>query len=173
MPFDVRPRSRMLSPTLGIDRELYQLEQTTGLPIRLAYTLLACFADREGRFPWEPEALRIRMMPYDELDFSTVLEALRKEGKIERYEANGEIVGVMLNFHKHQHPNAHERPSRLPPPPKAIANRQYGKKRKKRPIEDTGKVGETREERKGGRKALQNMVNDLAAKKAMPEGTTT
>jgi hypothetical protein len=111
------PRSRLIHPGLFTDPELYEAEERTGLPLRLAYTGLSCVADREGRFKWEPRVIKLDVLPYDPVDFAAVLDALAAEGFIRAYEVEGHKYGHIPNFLKYQKPHEREAASRIPPPP--------------------------------------------------------
>lgn len=112
-------RIRTIKPGFYLHEGLYDLEMETGLPIRVAYSGLWCAADREGRFPWKPRTLKACILPYDNLDFSRVLDALATRGFIVRYASNGEEFGYIPTFHRHQVINNRERASELPQPPVA------------------------------------------------------
>lgn len=111
------PRNRIVHPGLFTDDDLYEAEKTSGLPIRLAYAGLTCVADREGRFEWKPRQLKLDVLPYDQCDFDTVLEALASGGWIRAYVVDGRKYAHIPNFLKFQKPHRRESPSALPPPP--------------------------------------------------------
>jgi hypothetical protein len=110
-------RIRTVKPSFFLHEELYDLEQETGLPIRLAYAGLWTQADREGRFRWRPRELKTQILPYDEVDFSRVLDALSGRAFITRYQVGGQDYGVIPTFLRHQVINNRERQSELPAPP--------------------------------------------------------
>ena len=68
-------RIRTVKPEFFTHEGLFELEKETGLPIRVAFAGLWCAADREGRFKWEPRRLGVQILPYDQVDFSRVLDA--------------------------------------------------------------------------------------------------
>jgi hypothetical protein len=109
-------RIRTIKPEFFRHYDLFQLEKETELPIRIAFIGLWTVADREGRFKWRPEALKVECLPYDILDFSRVLDALMTRGFICSYASNGEQFGYIPSFLKHQVINNRERPSFLPNP---------------------------------------------------------
>ena len=74
-------------------------------------------ADREGRFRWQPRILKLDILPFDEVDFSLVLDTLANHEWIEKYTVEGEVYGVIPKFLAHQRPNTREAASILPPPP--------------------------------------------------------
>lgn len=111
-------RIRTVKPELFRHHDLFTLEKETGLPVRLAFIGLLTVADREGRFKWRPEEVKLDVLPYDhDIDFSRVLDALATRGFVKRYEVDGRFFGVITQFKAHQHINGRESDSRLPPPP--------------------------------------------------------
>lgn len=109
-------RIRTIKPEFYTHEELYDLEQSTGLPIRVAYTGLWCAADREGRFKWEPRRLKLAILPFDEIDFSRVLVALESRGFIRKYRVDEKEYGTIPTFSDHQSINNKEKDSSLPKP---------------------------------------------------------
>lgn len=113
-------RIRTVKPEFFRHRRLYLAEKETKLPLRVAFAGLWGCADREGRFKWEPEELKLDCLPYDDLDFSRVLDALGTRHFIAKYEAAGRWYGCIPAFKLHQVINNRESPSSLPVPPKEI-----------------------------------------------------
>lgn len=107
-------RIRTVKPDFFLHEGLYDLEQETGWPMRIAYQGLWCQADREGRFPWQPRKLKSQVCPYDELDFSRVLDALATRGFLVKYACRGQLFGAIPTFKTHQVINNKERDSVLP-----------------------------------------------------------
>ena len=97
--------------------ELFKTERESGLPIRVAFAGLWTAADREGRFRWEPEVLKLDCLPYDQIDFSRVLDALVTRGFVEKYTSSGRDFGWIPGFKRHQIINNRESISILPEPP--------------------------------------------------------
>lgn len=95
-------RIRTVKPELFKHEDLFDAEQKSGLPLRLAFIGLFTVADCEGRFKWRPRTLKLDVLPHDFIDFATVLNALENAGFIERYEVDGEIYGWIPSFTKHQ-----------------------------------------------------------------------
>jgi len=110
-------RIRTVKPELFRHEDLHEAEISTQLPLRLAFIGLFICCDREGRFRWKPKQLKLDVMPYDEIDFSRVLDALLTRGFVVKYEVSGEIYGYIPSWHKHQSINNKESASNLPPPP--------------------------------------------------------
>jgi len=109
-------RIRTVKPELFKHEDLYDLERESGLPIRLAFIALFTVADREGRFKWRPRTLKIECLPYDECDFSRVLDALATRGFVVKYASGEEIFGHIPSFNRHQVVNNRESPSDIPSP---------------------------------------------------------
>lgn len=106
-------RIRTIKPEFFLHEGLCTLEESTGLPVRLAFIGLWCVADREGRFRWEPRKLGVQILPYDSRDFLYVLEALHGAGFLVRYGPSGEF-GFIPSFLKHQCINVREAKSLIP-----------------------------------------------------------
>jgi len=109
-------RIRTVKPELLTHEDLFMLEKETGLPIRLAFVGLFTVCDREGRFKWQPNRIKLAVLPYDELDFSRVLHALETRGFIRMYSVNDEIFGHIPTWAKHQVINNRESASEIPEP---------------------------------------------------------
>lgn len=107
-------RIRTVKPELFRHEGLYELEQETGLPIRISFAGLFTACDREGRFCWRPRQLKLDVLPYDNIEFLRVLDALVSRGFIVKYENSGELYGCIPTFSKHQIINNKERKSYLP-----------------------------------------------------------
>lgn len=109
-------RIRTIKPEFFLHDELFDLEKSSELPIRLAFIGLWCAADRKGRFKWEPRRLGAAILPYDGADFSRVLDALATRGFIERHASGTVEFGVIPSFERHQLINNRESQSVLPEP---------------------------------------------------------
>lgn len=107
-------RIRTVKPELFRHESLYEAEIKTNLPLRLAYIGLFTACDREGRFKWKPRALKLDVLPYDQLDFSRVLDALVTHGFIVKYENDGDEFGCIPTWSQHQVINNRESISLLP-----------------------------------------------------------
>lgn len=107
-------RIRTVKPELFRHEGLYEAEQQTGLPLRLAFIGLFTCADREGVFRWQPRQLKLDIMPYDDIDFSRVLDALATRHFIVRYACGTDEYGVIPTFRKHQVINNREKSSGFP-----------------------------------------------------------
>lgn len=109
-------RIRTIKPELFKHESLFDLEARTGLPVRLAFMGLFTCCDREGRFKWRPRALKVDVMPYDDVDFSAVLDAMESGGFVTRYVVDGESFGYIPSFSRHQNINLREAASTIPAP---------------------------------------------------------
>jgi len=108
-------RIRTIKPEFFLHDGLYEAEKTEGMPLRIAFTGLWCAADREGRFKWEARRLGVAILPYDQIDFSRVLDALTTRGFIKKYRVAGVWYGVIPSFGRHQVINNRESKSEIPP----------------------------------------------------------
>ena len=113
----MRGRIRTIKPEIFSDEELWDLAQQTGFPVLQAFAGLWCFADREGRFKWQPRRLKSMVLPYWEGDFAAILEALERAHFVVSYEVDGHRYGYVRNFSAHQRPDHREPPSIIPAPP--------------------------------------------------------
>lgn len=110
-------RIRTVKPSFFRHRQLFLAEKESGLPLRLAFEGLWTVADRDGRFKWEPEEHKLDCLPYDDVDFGKVMDALCEHGFITKYEVGGRHYGVIPSFTDHQVINNREAASKLPPQP--------------------------------------------------------
>ena len=109
-------RIRTIKPEFFTHEGLFEAEQETKLPIRIAFAGLWCVADREGRFKWEPRRIGVQILPYDAIDFSRVLDALVTRGFIVKYRVGNECFGAIPSFQRHQVINNRESRSTFPDP---------------------------------------------------------
>ena len=109
-------RIRTIKPEFFRHEGLYEAEQKEKLPLRLAFIGLWTAADKEGRFKWQPRALKLDCLPYEDCDFSRVLDALATRGFIQKYEHEGQFYGVIPSWKAHQVINNRETESTLPDP---------------------------------------------------------
>jgi hypothetical protein len=110
------PRIRTIKPEFFSHEELFDAEKETGLPLRLAFAGLWTVCDREGRFKWRVRAIKSQVMPYDDIDFSRVLDALTTRGFVVKYACERVEYGWVPGFARHQVINNRETPSVLPEP---------------------------------------------------------
>jgi len=109
-------RIRTIKPEFFRHEGLFEAEKETALPLRVAFVALWTVCDRDGRFRWKPRALKLDCLPYDDVDFSRVLDALETREFVVRYAVNGEDFGAIPSFAKHQVVNNRELKSILPEP---------------------------------------------------------
>jgi hypothetical protein len=109
-------RIRTIKPEFFRHYDLFQAEKKSKLPLRLSFAGLWTAADREGRFQWHPEALKLDCLPYDKIDFSHVLNELAKYKFIVKYSQDGTEYGFIPSWNHHQVINSHEAKSRIPDP---------------------------------------------------------
>ena len=107
-------RIRTVKPEVAKHELLFEIEQELRLPVRFAWALLPTQCDREGRFKWRPRTLKADLLPYDECDFSRVLDAWVTRGLLVRYRVRNEWFGWIPTFRKHQLINPRESASQLP-----------------------------------------------------------
>lgn len=107
---------RTIKPELYKHEGLFDAEQQSGLPLRFAFTGLFTCCDREGRFKWQPRSLKSDIMPYDEVDFKQILNALFQAGFIKKYIYEGKLYGFIPAWHNHQPIHQSEPASILPAP---------------------------------------------------------
>lgn len=84
---------------------------------RLLFIGLWTLADREGRLEDRPKRIKSAIFPYDSFDTDPMLERLKKDGFLVRYEVDGEKYIQLINFVKHQDPHYKEKASEIPPVP--------------------------------------------------------
>jgi hypothetical protein len=109
-------RIRTIKPEFFRHEELFEAEKSSGLPLRVAFPALWTVVDREGRFRWKPRILKLDCLPFDEVDFEDVLNALCRFGFIVKYRHGTETFGHIPKFVEHQVRNVREPASKLPAP---------------------------------------------------------
>lgn len=107
-------RIRTVKPELAAHEEMFDLEESTGLPVRFAWVMLFTVADREGRFAWRPRTIKAQTLPHDMIDFARVLDAWVTRGFVVKYRVGNEWFGWIPTFTKHQVINNREAASDLP-----------------------------------------------------------
>jgi hypothetical protein len=107
-------RIRSIKPEFFRHEELYEAEKKAGLPLRVAFAGLFTVADREGRFKWKPNTLKMDVLPWDDVDMNAVLLALREFGFLKQYIVDGKTYGWIPSFKDHQVINNREVKSSLP-----------------------------------------------------------
>lgn len=109
-------RIRSVKPELFRHEGLFEAEMDYQLPLRFAFIGLFTCCDREGRFKWRPQHLKLDIFPYDNIDIVRVLEALVERGFVRKYEYQGTWYGCIPTWLKHQRIDHHEMQSVIPDP---------------------------------------------------------
>jgi hypothetical protein len=109
-------RIRTIKPGFFRHLDLYNSEVESKLPLRVAFAGLWTASDRDGRFRWRPEELKLDCLPFDNVDFSRVLDALWTCGFIEKYSHENKFYGFIPSWEDHQSINNREVDSILPNP---------------------------------------------------------
>jgi hypothetical protein len=110
-------RARFTKPEFYKHGDLFDAEKASGLPLRLAFAGLWTQCDRAGRFVWKPRELKLDVLPYDDVDFADVLDALERHGFLKSYVVDGKRYGVIPSLVDHQPFHKNEPASKLPEPP--------------------------------------------------------
>ncbi len=97
-----QPRIRTVKPQLFKHEVLFQTEQETQLPLRLAFIGLFGACNRWGCFRWQAQRLKSDILPYDAVDFEAVLQALVEAGFIGQYAYENELYGCIPSWSLHQ-----------------------------------------------------------------------
>lgn len=103
-------RARNLKPGFFVNEDLVELPALA----RLLFAGLWCMADREGRTEDRPKRIKLEVLPADDCDVDTLLDALAGKGLIIRYEIDGGRYIGIPNFSKHQSPHIREAASTIP-----------------------------------------------------------
>ena len=111
-------RIRTIKPEFFKHSRLFEAEIETTLPLRVAFAGIWTCCDREGRFKWRPREMKLDVLPYDDCDFSRVLDALATRGFLVKYASGSDHYGYIPSWKAHQFVNAKESKSILPEPPK-------------------------------------------------------
>jgi hypothetical protein len=84
---------------------------------RLLFIGLWTLADREGRLEDRPKRIKAELFAFDDFEVEPMLDRLRTDGFVLRYEVDGKRYIEITNFVKHQDPHYKEKASEIPPPP--------------------------------------------------------
>lgn len=101
---------------------LYKNDKLAKLPAlaRILFTGLWCYADCEGKFEWNPDRIKVEILPYDKCNIEHLLMSLHEMTFIYRYQVDGQTYGIIPKFLDHQNPHPHEAKSKIPNPPSNI-----------------------------------------------------
>lgn len=170
-------RIRTIKPELARHELLFELERETGLPVRFAWALLPTICDREGRFKWRPRDLKLDILPYDDCDFSRVLDAWLTRGQVVKYRVGREWFGWIPTFKKHQNVNNKESPSSLPAADEAeeIVDHRSQQVANATPTRDSrdDDATTTRDEREGGHASLEGKGREGKGKGTLRHASVT
>jgi hypothetical protein len=154
-------RIRTIKPEFYTHEDLFLAEKEEKLPLRIAFSGLWTICDREGRFKWRPNTIKLAVLPFDEVDFSRVLDALATRGFIEQYATDtGELFGFVPSFLEHQVINNRESKSLIPSHSDAYCTRDPRGLRK---IKGKGMEGKGKEEEWKGRSTVDDTPKKNAA----------
>lgn len=111
-------RIRTIKPEFFTDEDLARLPPL----YRLGFEGLWCHADKAGRLEDRPARLKVQILPYDDVSFEVVLDALVAARFVQRYSGpDGRAYLQIRSFMKHQRPRPDELESELPSPPSVTA----------------------------------------------------
>ncbi len=81
--------------------------------------------DKGGCFQWRPRMLKLDILPFLNFEMSETLQLLELHGFIRRYEADGEVYGVIDSFMEHQriHGKEAQDEQACPAPPALVKQR--------------------------------------------------
>lgn len=126
MPTPVRQmRGRFYRPEIFTDTDFIRAETLLREPgvLRFLYLGVLSHSDRSGRFLWDPQRMRISILPFLQARrFDKLLNCLQDGKWLCRYNGDGQLdsdgqFGHVRTWLKYQKPNARERASDLPPCP--------------------------------------------------------
>lgn len=112
-------RTRSIHPGAPTDEDVAEMT----IHARYVWAYLPCHADKEGRLEDKPFSLRLDILPLDNVDMNALLQELADKRHIIRYRGDdGRRYIQIRNFERWQRPHAHEKASRIPPPPGSFAH---------------------------------------------------
>lgn len=103
-------RIRYINPEFFTDDRLAELPPL----YRIFFAGMWCYADREGRLDDKPKQLKVKILPYDNVDIDIVLKSLEDTRLINRYQVDNCKYIQIINFLKYQRPHHTEKPSSIP-----------------------------------------------------------
>jgi len=86
-----------LIPVIFQNYQLFKAEQECKLPLRLALIGLLNCCDENKVFGWQPRYLKIKILPFKEIDINQVLEVLVKHNFIGKHKKQGRTYGYVLS----------------------------------------------------------------------------
>lgn len=116
--------SRFITLTLELfkNEALFDAEIITKLPLRLVFIGLLVYVDYKGCFKWRPRNLKVEILPYEDIDFSKILEVLQQKGFIEKYEHNANFYGFIPDWSKYQQITYKKPVTDIPEPSSVTSN---------------------------------------------------
>lgn len=110
-------RIRSIKPEFFTDEDIAKLPPL----YRIAFSGLWCHADKAGRLRDRPARLKVQILPYDDVNFGEVLDALVAARFVQRYQGpDGMAYLQVRTFGKHQRPRPDEPESECPAPPTSL-----------------------------------------------------
>lgn len=103
-------RARNIKPGFFKNEALVEL----AFEYRLLFIGLWTLADRDGKLEDRPKKIKMELFAADDVNVQAGLTELERTGFIERYEAQGKRIVLIVNFSKHQSPHHTEKGSELP-----------------------------------------------------------
>ena len=92
---------RGIKPDFWTDEKIVSLNIST----RLFFIGIWNFCDDCGVFEWKPLELKMKIFPADNLDTKKALQELVRKKCIQKFDKDGKVYAVILNFQKHQRPD--------------------------------------------------------------------
>ena len=102
-------RIRTVKPEFFTSEDIISLSPLA----RLLYIGMWCEADREGRFAWKPNTLKLRYLPADNIEIYSLCDEIVSAGLVVTY---GDGLAFIPSFSKHQSINPREAASTFPSP---------------------------------------------------------
>lgn len=99
---------RHIKPEYAVHEGVCQMS----IDARYAHQNSWCHADKNGNFEWKPRSLKLKVMPFDEVNFEALMLQWVKFGFCVRYEVDGQQYGHFPNWEKHQFIGNREKESR-------------------------------------------------------------
>ena len=81
-------RARNIKPGFFENEELVEISSYA----RLLFIGLWCLSDREGRLEDRPKKIKLKILPYDQINCDELLSELNDRGLIKRYSINNTIL---------------------------------------------------------------------------------
>jgi len=100
-------RIRTVKPEFFTSEDIISLSPLA----RLLYIGMWCEADREGRFAWKPNTLKLRYLPADNIEIYSLCDEIVAAGLVVTY---GDGLAFIPSFSKHQSINPREAASTFP-----------------------------------------------------------